>query len=155
MENALANKKPLMMTFLDLKNAFGSVSHQLQLIFDMLQAVKVPPSVIDYIQSFYSQLFVMVKSKSWETDLIPFKQGVFQGDALSPIIFLLVFNPVLKLAESLNSSYGYKFQLEIKGAEMFPPVNTYLYNMKWTEDNGELPGWYKACVEEWNMQDCL
>ena len=146
MEDALANKKPLMMTFLDLKNAFGSVSHQL--IFDMLKAVKVPPSVVDYIQSFYSQLFAIVKSKSWGTVPIPFKRGVFQGDTLSPIVFLLVFNPVLKLAESLNSSHGYKFQLEIKGTEMLPPVNTYLY-MKWTEDNGELPGWYKACVEEY------
>ena len=37
-EDALANKKPLMMTFLNLKNAFGSASHQL--IFDMLRAVK-------------------------------------------------------------------------------------------------------------------
>jgi len=50
----------------------------------------------------------------------------------------------------MHSSYGYKFQLEIKGTEMLPLVNTYLY-MKWTEDNGELPGWYKACtcVEEY------
>jgi len=76
MEDALANKKPLMMTFLDLKNTFGSISHQL--IFDMLEAVKVPPSFIDYVKSFYSQLFVIIKSKSWETNLIPFKRGVFR-----------------------------------------------------------------------------
>ena len=40
MQDAAGNKKPLMMTFLDLKNAFGSVSHQL--IVDVLQAVPVP-----------------------------------------------------------------------------------------------------------------
>ena len=146
MEDALTNRKPLMMTFLDLKNAFGSVSHQL--IFDMLEAVKVPPSFKDYVQSFYSQFFVIVKGNSWETDQIPFKRGVFQGDTLSPIIFLLVFNPVLKLAESLNSSHGYQFQLKIKDTEMLPPVGTYVY-IKWTEDNGELPGWYKAYVDEY------
>jgi len=43
-------------------------------------------------QSFYSQLFFIVKGfKFWETDPIPFKWGVLQGDTLSPIIFLLVF----------------------------------------------------------------
>ena len=40
LQDATTYKKPLMMTFLDLKNAFGSVSHSL--IFNMLQAIKVP-----------------------------------------------------------------------------------------------------------------
>jgi len=39
LQDCATNKKPLMMTFLDLKNAFGSVSHQF--IFDMLKAVRV------------------------------------------------------------------------------------------------------------------
>jgi len=32
--------------------------------------------------------------------MIPFQQGVFQGDILSPMIFLFVFNPLLLLADS-------------------------------------------------------
>ena len=119
MEDVVTNKRPVMMTFLDLKNAFRSVSHEL--IFDMLMAVKEPSSLVHYIQSFYSQLFVIVKNKSWETAPIPFKRGIFQRDTLSLIIFLLVFNPLLKLAESLNSSYGYRFQLGIEGTDMLPP----------------------------------
>jgi len=47
LQDCLANKKPLMMTFLDLKNAFGSVSHRL--IFDMLKAVRVPSAFFHYI----------------------------------------------------------------------------------------------------------
>jgi len=43
LQNATSAKKPLMITFLDLKNAFGSVPHHL--IFDMLQAAKVPSSI--------------------------------------------------------------------------------------------------------------
>ena len=31
---------------------------------------------------------------------------------------------------------------------MLPPVGTYVY-IKQTEDNGELPGWYKAYVDEY------
>ena len=90
-----------MITFLDLKNAFGSVSHQL--IFDMLKAVKVHFVFLHCIQSFYSQLSVTSMSKSWETAPIPFQHGVFQRDTLSPIIFLLVFNQILQLARVTKS----------------------------------------------------
>lgn len=86
-------KRPLMITFLDLKNAFGSVPHQL--ILDMLAAVKVPSRIQRYIESLYSQLFVTVASKNWNTPTIPFHWGAFQGDTMSPIIFLLAFNPLL------------------------------------------------------------
>ena len=84
-----------MISFLDLKNSFGLVPHQL--ILDMLSAVKVPSRIQSYIESFYSRLFVTVTSKNWETPPIPFLQGVFQGDTMSAIVFLLAFNPLLKL----------------------------------------------------------
>ena len=99
MQDALSDGKPLMITFIDLKNAFGSVSHLL--IFDMLRAVKVPAFLLNYTHSFYSKLSVIVLSNSWETSPIPFQRGVFQGDTLSPMIFLLVFNPLLQLAEKV------------------------------------------------------
>ena len=45
---------PVGITFLDLKNAFGSVSHDL--IADMLNFVKVPHAIINYVKDCYSQL---------------------------------------------------------------------------------------------------
>jgi len=86
----------------------------------MLKAIR---AFFHYIQSFYSQLSVTtITSKVWETDPIPFRCGVFQGDTLSPIMFLLV----LKLAESLNQSCGYRLQVSIacRGTDMLPPVET-------------------------------
>ena len=100
LQDATSAKKPLMITFLDLKNTFGLVPHLL--IFDMLKAVKVPSQIQNYVESFYSQLYVTVASKNWETSPIPFCHGVFQGDTMSPIVFLLSFNPLLKLAAPLN-----------------------------------------------------
>ena len=93
-----------MITFLDLKNAFGSIPHPL--LFDMLQAVKVLSAVLSYVK-FYSKLFVIVTTKNWETSPIPFHRGVFQGDTMSPIMFLLAFNPLLQLAAELNYCHGY------------------------------------------------
>jgi len=89
LQDATSAKKPLMITFLDLKNAFGSIPHPL--LFDTLKAVKVPSAVLSYVKSFYSKLFVIVTTKNWETSPIPFHRGVFQGDTMSPIMFLLAF----------------------------------------------------------------
>ena len=139
-----------MVTFLDLKNAFGSVPHQL--VFDMLRAVKVPSRIQDYVQSFYSQLFVSIANQTWETPPIPFCRGVFQGDTLSPIIFLLAFNPLLKLAADLNQGHGYSIELPLQGSEELPPLDSSIY-VKWTEEGEEPPGWYRARVDEY-FGDC-
>jgi len=79
---------------------------------------------------------------TWHTKPIPFKRGVFEGIHL---LFQLPFNPLLKLAESLNNSYGYYFKLLIEGSESIPPLN----NVKWTESENEPSGWYKACIDEY------
>jgi len=56
LQDATSAQHPLMITFLDLKNAFGSISHQL--LFDMLEAVEVSSTILSYVKSFYSKLFV-------------------------------------------------------------------------------------------------
>ena len=117
LHDATSTTKPLMTTFLDLKN--GSVPHQL--LFDMLRAVKIPSAVLNYVRSFYSKLFVIVTTKSWVTPPIPFHRGVFQGDTMSPIMFLLAFNPLLQLAAELNRGHGYVIQLPLQNSEDLPP----------------------------------
>ena len=52
-QNAVQNGLPLSVTFLDLKNAFGSVPHQLT--YDMLAHIQLPDEVRSYISSAYSQ----------------------------------------------------------------------------------------------------
>jgi len=67
---------------------------------------------------------------------------------MSPIIFILAFNPLLRLAEVLNCGYGYHFKLMVPGSHDYPPINAYIY-IKWLEPNDELPGWYRAKVIEY------
>jgi len=87
LQDAISTKRPLMITFLDLKNAFGSVPHQL--IFDMLRAVKVSSRVQSYIKlSFPSYLLLLLLARIGKPP-IPFLQGVLQGDTMSPIFFLI------------------------------------------------------------------
>jgi len=40
---------------------------------------------------------------------------------MSPIVFLLAFNPLLKLAADLNHGHGYTIKLLLQGSEDLPP----------------------------------
>ena len=102
--HAKANRKTLHMTFFDLEDAFGSVHHSL--ISKGLERFMFAAEVISYISGLYRAISGNVVRKNWSSEPFHFKKGVFQGDPLSPIIFLIAFNPIL---EKLNtySDKGY------------------------------------------------
>ena len=118
-QNAVQNGLPPSITFLDLKNAFGSVPHQL--IYDMLAHIQLPFQVRSYISSAYSQLTAQVVTKHWSTPSFPISRGVFQGDTLSPLIFLITFNPIIQLAQSL-STCGFSLKLSDPTLQELPKV---------------------------------
>ena len=141
-QNAIERGLLLAMTFLDLANAFGSVSHEL--ILDMLVHCKLSQEVISYITSLYSKLTAYVKTRKWSTDKFKIGRGVFQGDTLSPLIFLIAFNPVIQLAQSLNTC-GFCLRIPSNLSGM-PKTNSYIYAL-WDEPNSNEPvGWYLAKV---------
>jgi len=127
-----------MVTFLDLKNAFGSVHHQLI----SRAVIRVPPPVLNhFIQSYLLVLLL-------RTLPIPFNHGVFQGDIMSPIMFLLGINPLLHLATKLNYGHGYSIQLPLPNSEDLPPIDSSIY-VKWTEQGNKPPGWYRGYISEY------
>ena len=81
-----------------------------QLIYNMVVHIQLPFEVRLYISSAYSQLSARVVTKNWSTPSFPVSRGVFQGDTLSPLIFLITFNPIIQLAQSL-STCGFQLKL--------------------------------------------
>ena len=116
--NAKDHSLPLSMSFIDLKNAFGSVSYSY--ITDMLHYIKLPKEISDYIDSLYSSLSGYVSTREWSTPVFNIKRGVFQGDTLYPLLFLILFNPSV----SANPSAGFSLQLqcESQGRVSTPPA---------------------------------
>ena len=104
-EHSKPNKKTAHITFFDLEDAFGSVQHNL--ISFSLKRYDVPIQIHDYIMNLYSILKGTVVTKDWTSQQFNFEKGVFQGDPLSPIIFLAVFNPLLEKLK-LESKFGYE-----------------------------------------------
>ena len=110
-QNAKTKKRTTHITFFDLEDAFGSVPHPL--ILHSLRRFHFPAVIQFYINNLYTNQSSRVFTKTFSTAVFPFKKGVFQGDPLSPIIFLMVFNPVIEYLQSeLGSGYdldGQKF----------------------------------------------
>ena len=90
-DNTIQHGTPLAITFLDLQNAFSSVAHTL--ITDMLTHIRLPNGLISYIVDGYTKLSA---TEEWKMPPFKIKQGMFQGDTSSPVIFLTVFNPLVE-----------------------------------------------------------
>ena len=116
----------------------------------MLLHVKVPDAVSSYINDLYSKLSAYVTTKSWSTPSFSIQKGVFQGDTLSPILFLLCFNPIIQSAQDLPS-LGVHTLMELPNSVVLPAINTYIY-VEWDEVTSEEPcGWYHCCVQEYQF----
>ena len=100
-----SKKRTAHVTFFDLADAFGSVSHEL--IKASLRRFHMPQNVLLYINNLYSRLASLVTGDGWSSEKFTFKKGVFQGDPFSPSIFLACFNPILEYLESIKERHGY------------------------------------------------
>ena len=101
-------RKPFSVTFFDLADAFGSVSHNL--ISHSMKRYMLPDNVQSYVSNLYSKLNGSVKGRNWTSKPFQFKKGTFQGDPLSPVIFLMCFNPLLEYLENIREKYGFSLE---------------------------------------------
>ena len=116
-DHARKNDLPLTITFIDFKNAFGSISHSF--VKDIMFHMKVPDNIIKYITNLYNSLIGFVHSSSWVTSVFPITHGVFQGDTMSPIIiFLMALTPVIKMMGKINCP-GFYSNIPIPKAKTF------------------------------------
>jgi len=117
LRDARSHKRNIVVNWIDLANAFGSVRHNL--ILFALDWYHVPKWCCHLIYLYYSSLFAKVSTSKWTTSFFPFEIGVFQGCTISPILFDLVYqlcidyvnhfgtDPyVFSQAFDLNSKFG-------------------------------------------------
>ena len=95
--HARIKQRSLIITLIDLKNAFGEVHHRL--LRTVLAAHHIPEELICLIENLYTDFSISVVTKEFITKPIPVERGVLQGDCLSPLLFNLCVN---SLIQSIN-----------------------------------------------------
>ena len=136
-QNAMEHSLPLALSFIDLKNAFGSISQ--------LKLIKLPREFTDYISTLYSSISAHVFTKHWKTQHFSITKGVFQEDTLPPLLFFIAINPIIQSVALYPASRGFALKLPIQSElkeQPLPKPNSYVYAL-WDEKNSdEVTGWY-------------
>ena len=96
--HAWVKELSLVITLLDLKNAFGEVHHSL--ITEVLNYHHMSEEIQKLISIVYTGFHTPVITKSFATPFILVGRGVLQGDPLSPLTLNLIFNTFIRYIKS-------------------------------------------------------
>ena len=100
----------LVITLLDLKNAFGEVHHNL--IQSVLGYHHIPQHIQLMIKSLYTNFKTSIITSDFNTPFVEVGRGVLQGDCLSPLLFNLCFNTFIQHIKSEKyQQFGFSYKL--------------------------------------------
>jgi hypothetical protein len=89
------------MTTIDFTNAFGSVPHEL--IMSTMRQRNFPEWTQSIVSNMYTAATSIIELKGNRSDPIAWKRGVKQGCHLSPLLFNLCLEPLLRLVKKRHS----------------------------------------------------
>ena len=106
-QEAKAKERNLAVCWIDFQKAYDLVPHEL--IRDSLRAIRAPQWIQDMISRTIPKWStnIMLKSREGGTIALPimFRRGLFQGDALSPLLFCLCLAPLSKAINEETDGY--------------------------------------------------
>jgi hypothetical protein len=107
--HANLHHRSIFIVALDLKDAFGSIPHQL--IKRNMIDIGLPGDLCEFVCDCYHKSSTRIFAGKSRTDPIRTNKGVKQGCPLSPLLFDLAIDPLLKSVETLHQGDGYKMQV--------------------------------------------
>ena len=93
---------------IDFTNAFNRVNHKK--LFRIMAALGFPSSLIALIRNVYSTSTTVIRHSTGPTPRMPVDHGTIQGDSLSPILFAIYIEPLLRWLHT--GERGYRLQVE-------------------------------------------
>ncbi len=112
-ESQKETSNPFVRIDVDFENAFNSVSHENLLA--VLRAFEIPD--IDLLETIYSVATVSLAQGQGSGGGVTFDTGVQQGSVLSPTLFNVFLNPLLRLLKAIGQQRGISHG--IKGIDTF------------------------------------
>jgi ribonuclease HI len=103
LEDAHLFKRNIFLLQADLTEAFDTISHDklLMILYDL----HFPTDAIEVVKDLYTETRTSVQTPYGKTKDIPIEKGTIQGDSLSPFLFVLYMEPLLRWLRAGNKGY--------------------------------------------------
>jgi hypothetical protein len=93
--------------YIDFTNALGFIDHAKLLA--IMSDLGYPQDGINLIGNIYSQSYTTIIDEYFgKTQSIPIQRGTIQGDTLSPYLFIIFLEPLLRWLEKDKHGYNFK-----------------------------------------------
>jgi hypothetical protein len=109
--HATLHHKDLYMVQIDFSNAFGSVPHEL-ILYNMY-SMGLPFATTELVRDIYTDSRSKITLTGGETEFIPWQSGTVQGYPLSPTLFNICLEELLRRLEKADmKEFGYGIPME-------------------------------------------
>jgi hypothetical protein len=107
LEDSRPTQQDIYLLYIDFKNAFGSIDHARLLV--IMADLGYPQDTINLIGNIYSNSTTIFSGSYFgKTKPVHIQRGTIQGDTLSPYLFIISLEPLLRWLERGNLGYTLK-----------------------------------------------
>jgi len=105
MSDAKISQQDLYLLYVDFSSAFNTINHDKLLC--LMHDLGFPEDAIEVIAELCTDAITKIRLYFAETGPIKIERGTIQGDTLSPLLFLIFIEPLLRWLQSGGRGYKY------------------------------------------------
>ncbi|KAK9807291.1 hypothetical protein WJX73_008814 [Symbiochloris irregularis] len=105
LDDAKMSCQNIMTMYIDFSSAFNTIDHDKLLV--IMHKLGFPEASIEVIADLYNGAQSVFQIAGGETEAVTIDRGTLQGDSLSPLLFIIFMEPLLRWLQS--GGRGYKF----------------------------------------------